>query len=140
MLAVNDSRANDLTTQLEGEAKQDDSQAWWPSDQNYLMDYSGDTTPQSTAYALKLINRTDPNSPLHSEGRGLSGQSSQRGLLLGVDRADGDGDLRAHRLPGAHERVAAELQRRGPGERQDGGDQEVHRCRCAGAGDDGRAE
>ncbi len=64
MLAVNDSRAKDLTTQLEGDAKQDDSQAWWPSDQNYLMDYSGDTTPQSTAYALKLINHTDPNSPL----------------------------------------------------------------------------
>ena len=64
MLAVNDGRAKDLTTQLEGEAKQDDSQAWWPSDQNYLMDYSGDTTPQSTAYALKLINHTDPSSPL----------------------------------------------------------------------------
>ena len=64
MLAVNDSRAKDLTTQLEGEAKQDDSQAWWPSDQNYLMDYAGDTTPQSTAYALKLINHTDPTSPL----------------------------------------------------------------------------
>jgi uncharacterized protein YfaS (alpha-2-macroglobulin family) len=64
MLAVNDSRSKDLTTQLEGDAKQDDSQAWWPSDQNYLMDYSGDTTPQSTAYALKLINHTDPSSPL----------------------------------------------------------------------------
>ncbi len=64
MLTVNDSRAKDLTTQLEGEAKQDDSQAWWPSDQNYLMDYSGNTTPQSTAYALKLINHADPSSPL----------------------------------------------------------------------------
>ena len=28
------------------------------------MDYAGDTTPQSTAYALKLINHTDPTSPL----------------------------------------------------------------------------
>jgi alpha-2-macroglobulin len=64
MLQVNDSRANDLAKQLEGEAKQDDSQAWWPSDQNYLMDYSGNTTPESTAYALKLINRTDASSPL----------------------------------------------------------------------------
>jgi len=64
MLQVNDSRAKDLTTQLEGEAKQDDSQAWWPSDQNYLLDFYGDTTPESTAYALKLINRTDANSPL----------------------------------------------------------------------------
>ena len=64
MLQANDSRAKDLTTQLAGEAKQDNSQAWWPSDQNYLLDFSGDTTAESTAYALKLINRTDPNSPL----------------------------------------------------------------------------
>jgi uncharacterized protein YfaS (alpha-2-macroglobulin family) len=64
MVAVNDGRAKELATKLEGDAKQDDSQAWWPSDQNYLMDYSGDTTPQSTAYALKLINHADPNSPL----------------------------------------------------------------------------
>ena len=53
-----------MTTQLEGEAKQDDSQAWWPSDNNYLMDFAGNTTPESTAYALKLINHTDANSPL----------------------------------------------------------------------------
>jgi uncharacterized protein YfaS (alpha-2-macroglobulin family) len=64
MLELNDARAKDLTTQLEGEAKQDDSQAWWPSDNNYLMDFAGNTTPESTAYALKLINRTDANSPL----------------------------------------------------------------------------
>ncbi len=64
MLQVNDSRANELAKQLEGEARQDDSQAWWPSDQNYLMEFSGNTTPESTAYALKLINRTDASSPL----------------------------------------------------------------------------
>jgi uncharacterized protein YfaS (alpha-2-macroglobulin family) len=61
---LGDARAKQLSTQLEGEAKQDDSQAWWASDQNYLMDFSGDSTPQSTAYALKLINHTDPASPL----------------------------------------------------------------------------
>jgi uncharacterized protein YfaS (alpha-2-macroglobulin family) len=64
MLEINDARAKDLTTQLEGEAKQDDSQAWWPGDNNYLMDFAGNTTPESTAYALKLITRTDANSPL----------------------------------------------------------------------------
>jgi alpha-2-macroglobulin len=64
MLELNDARAKQLTTQLEGEAKQDDSQAWWPSDTNYLMDFSGDTTPESTAYALKLINRADAASRL----------------------------------------------------------------------------
>ncbi len=64
MLQANDNRAKELASQLESEAKQDDSQAWWPSDQNYLMDYQGDTTPESTAYALKLIDATDANSPL----------------------------------------------------------------------------
>ncbi len=28
------------------------------------MDFAGNTTPESTAYALKLINRTDANNPL----------------------------------------------------------------------------
>ncbi len=67
MLQVNDGRAKDLTSQLESAAKQDDSQAWWPSENNYLMDYYGNTTPESTAYALKLINHTDPQSPLISK-------------------------------------------------------------------------
>jgi uncharacterized protein YfaS (alpha-2-macroglobulin family) len=67
MLQGNDGRAKDLTTQLEGEAKQDNSQAWWPSGNNYLMDYYGNTTPESTAYALKLINHVDPSSPLISK-------------------------------------------------------------------------
>jgi uncharacterized protein YfaS (alpha-2-macroglobulin family) len=64
MLDVNDTRAAELTKQLESEAKQDDSQAWWQTDTNYLMDFTGDTTPQATAYVLKLLTHTAPNSPL----------------------------------------------------------------------------
>jgi uncharacterized protein YfaS (alpha-2-macroglobulin family) len=64
MAQVNDSRANDLAKQLASEAKQDDSQAWWPTDTNNLMEFSGDTTAQATAYALKLLERVDPQSPL----------------------------------------------------------------------------
>ncbi len=64
MLELNDPRATELARQLEGEAKQDGSQAWWPTDMDYLMDFSGDTTPQATAYALKLLTHTAPNSPL----------------------------------------------------------------------------
>ncbi len=64
MVQISDARAKDLANQLEGSAKQDDSQAWWPSENNYLMDYYGNTTPESTAYALKLINHTNPSSPL----------------------------------------------------------------------------
>jgi hypothetical protein len=64
MAEINDPRAGDLAKQLAGEAKQDDSQAWWPSSNNYLMDFYGDTTPESTAYALKLLNRIEPSNPL----------------------------------------------------------------------------
>ena len=64
MERINDSRANDLEKQLAADAKQDDSQAWWPTDTNNLMEFSGDTTPQATAYALKLLDRIDPQSPL----------------------------------------------------------------------------
>ena len=99
MLEMNDARANDLTKQLEGEAKQDDSQAWWQSDMNYLMDFSGDTTPQATAYVLKLLNAHRAEQPAGAEGRGVSGEPSQRRLLLGFDRADRDGHLWPHRLP-----------------------------------------
>ena len=64
MVEMNDARAGELSKQLEADAKQDDSQAWWPSDNNYLMDYYGNTTPQATAYTLKLLDHTDQNSPL----------------------------------------------------------------------------
>jgi uncharacterized protein YfaS (alpha-2-macroglobulin family) len=64
MTQINDTRAKDLAKQLASEAKQDDSQAWWPTDTNNLMEFSGDTTPEATAYALKLIDRVDPESPL----------------------------------------------------------------------------
>ncbi len=67
MLEMNDNRANELSKQIEAAAKQDDSQAWWPSDNNYLLDFSGDTTPETTAYALKLLDRTDDASPLLSK-------------------------------------------------------------------------
>jgi uncharacterized protein YfaS (alpha-2-macroglobulin family) len=64
MLEVNDGRSSELAKDIESEAKQDDSQAWWPSDNNYLMDFYGDTTPEATAYALKFLDRSDANSPL----------------------------------------------------------------------------
>ncbi|HVP55764.1 MAG TPA: alpha-2-macroglobulin family protein [Candidatus Eisenbacteria bacterium] len=63
-MQINDPRANDLAKQLASDAKQDESQAWWPTDTNNLMDFYGDTTPQATAYALKLLDRVDPQSPL----------------------------------------------------------------------------
>ncbi len=64
MAQVNDPRANDLAKQLGSAAKQDDAHAWWPTDANNLMDYYGDTTPQATAFALKLLDRMDPQNAL----------------------------------------------------------------------------
>ena len=64
MQQAGDSREADLVKQLESNAKQDDAQAWWPVDENYLMNYYGDTTPQATAYAMKLLTAADPPSPL----------------------------------------------------------------------------
>jgi uncharacterized protein YfaS (alpha-2-macroglobulin family) len=64
MAQVNDARASELAKDLASSAKEEVSQAWWPTDTNYLMDYYGDTTPEATAYALKLLDRTDPHSPL----------------------------------------------------------------------------
>jgi uncharacterized protein YfaS (alpha-2-macroglobulin family) len=64
MRQAGDSRSGDLVKQLESNAKQNDSQAWWPTDFNYLLDYSGDTTPQATAYVMKLLTSADPQSPL----------------------------------------------------------------------------
>jgi hypothetical protein len=67
MLEMSDNRANELSKQIEAEAKQDDSQAWWPSDNNYLLDFYGDTAPETTAYALKLLDHTAAASPLLSK-------------------------------------------------------------------------
>jgi uncharacterized protein YfaS (alpha-2-macroglobulin family) len=64
MQKAGDTRAGELVKQLETVAKQNDTQAWWPTDFNYLMEYSGDTTPQATAYALKLLTIADGQSPL----------------------------------------------------------------------------
>jgi len=64
LLQMKDSRANDLAKDLEASTSQQDGQAWWPSDTNSFMDFSGDTTPQATAYALKFLNVADTQSPL----------------------------------------------------------------------------
>ncbi len=64
MRKAGDARAGDLVRQLESNVKQDNTQAWWPTDFNYLLDFYGDTTPQATAYAMKLLTAADPQSPL----------------------------------------------------------------------------
>lgn len=57
-------RASALATQLESEVKTNDAEAWWPGDRDSLMDFWFDVTPESTAFALKLLVHERPQSPL----------------------------------------------------------------------------
>jgi uncharacterized protein YfaS (alpha-2-macroglobulin family) len=61
---LKDSRASELASKLEQQAKQDEMQAWWPSGHDWLLDFDSDTSVESTALALKLLTAEHPQSPL----------------------------------------------------------------------------
>ncbi|MDQ6700951.1 MAG: alpha-2-macroglobulin, partial [Acidobacteriota bacterium] len=61
---VKDRRAGEVAGQLESAAKSSDSEAWWPAERDDLMDIYSDATPESTAYALKLLVHLRPQSAL----------------------------------------------------------------------------
>jgi alpha-2-macroglobulin len=61
---VHDSRAKDIAALVEGQAKQDQEQAWWPAQRDPMLDFESDATPESTAYATKLLARQRPESSL----------------------------------------------------------------------------
>jgi hypothetical protein len=54
---LHDGRAAEIASAVEGRAQQDQEQAWWPSERDPMLDFSGDTTPEATAYATKLLSR-----------------------------------------------------------------------------------
>jgi uncharacterized protein YfaS (alpha-2-macroglobulin family) len=62
--AAGDSRAHEAALQLEKKAKTTDSDAYWDANYDGLMDYWYDTSPETTAWALKLIVRQDRGSGL----------------------------------------------------------------------------
>jgi hypothetical protein len=62
--AAGDARARDIAAQLEAEARSDAGEAWWPVDNDHLMGFYGDTSPEATAHAVKLLARHRPQSPL----------------------------------------------------------------------------
>jgi len=64
MLNAQDGRAADIGKLLESKAKVEGELASWPSTSNPLLDIESDTSPQSTALALKLLAHTDPQNPL----------------------------------------------------------------------------
>lgn len=61
---ANDARASDIASELERTAKSDEREVHWPVDRDGLMDFYADTTPEATAYVMKLLARTRPKSPL----------------------------------------------------------------------------
>ncbi|HTP85415.1 MAG TPA: hypothetical protein VMJ34_00635, partial [Bryobacteraceae bacterium] len=62
--ALKDKRAAEVAHSLEAAAKQSDTEVWWPMSEDTLMSVFIDSSPETTAYAMKLIARADPQSPL----------------------------------------------------------------------------
>ncbi|MGA3023631.1 MAG: MG2 domain-containing protein [Bryobacteraceae bacterium] len=62
--ALKDPRAAEAARLVESKARQNDSEAWWPSNVDTLMSVFVDSSPEVTAYAVKLISRVDSQSPL----------------------------------------------------------------------------
>jgi alpha-2-macroglobulin len=65
--AAGDSRAKEAATLLEKKAKTSDIDAHWEGSYDEFLDFWGDTAPETTAFALKLIVRQDRASPLLSK-------------------------------------------------------------------------
>ena len=61
---VKDPRAAELASRLEKTARQSESEAWWRASRDEMLDFRADVTPEATAYAMKLISRQHPNSPV----------------------------------------------------------------------------
>ncbi|MCU0246059.1 MAG: MG2 domain-containing protein, partial [Bryobacter sp.] len=59
-----DARANEAAAKLEALAQTNEREAWWPSNRDDYLEFFGDTTPEATAAALKLLAAARPQSPL----------------------------------------------------------------------------
>jgi uncharacterized protein YfaS (alpha-2-macroglobulin family) len=62
--SASDPRAAEAATTLEAQAVSDDREASWPVHQDAMLDFSGDATPEATAFAVKLLTDLRPTSPL----------------------------------------------------------------------------
>ncbi len=59
-----DARAGEIATALEGSARQDPEEAWWPADRDPMLDFDTDATPEATAWVTKFLSHQRKNSPL----------------------------------------------------------------------------
>lgn len=64
METAKDPRAGELAGVIEQKVKQDEQQAWWPATRDPMLDFSGDVTPEATAYVVKFLSHERPQSPL----------------------------------------------------------------------------
>ena len=129
--AASDARAAEAAATLESQVVSDDREASWPVQQDAMLDFSGDVTPEATAYAVKFLTQVRSGESAAAEGRAVAGESSRPGLLLDVHQADGDGRLRAHRISQSQRRAAPQLFGHDVGEWQAGVVDALHRGRRA---------
>ncbi|HEY6990191.1 MAG TPA: MG2 domain-containing protein [Bryobacteraceae bacterium] len=61
---VKDPRAAELARRLVATVRENGEEASWPAERDEMLDFSADITPEATAYALKLLTRQQPDSPL----------------------------------------------------------------------------
>jgi uncharacterized protein YfaS (alpha-2-macroglobulin family) len=59
-----DNRDREVAAMIEKQAIVEEAEAHWPSDYDYLMEFYIDDSVESTAYALRLLSLTTPDSPL----------------------------------------------------------------------------
>jgi hypothetical protein len=62
--AASDSRDREIAAMIEKQAVVEDMEAHWPSNYDYLMEFSIDDSVESTAFALRLLSLTKPDSPV----------------------------------------------------------------------------
>src|SRR5579883_832445 len=62
--SVKDPRAGAIAADLAKNVRQDEREASWSATRDEMLDFSADITPETTAYATKLISHEQPNSPL----------------------------------------------------------------------------
>jgi len=63
-LSAADSRVGAIADTLEAQVHSDGQQAYWESQHNWLLDFSGEASVEATGFALKFLSAVRPRSPL----------------------------------------------------------------------------
>jgi uncharacterized protein YfaS (alpha-2-macroglobulin family) len=64
LFTAGDKRATDIAAQLEKQAVSEGDVAYWKSDYDSFLEFYGDDSAETTAYAIRLLSLTHPDSPL----------------------------------------------------------------------------